>query len=66
MNDPKISEALERNFSLAASLGIDGTPAYIVGGQIIPGAVDSEALAKFVLGERARVVAVKEKSAIQN
>ncbi|QQS48226.1 MAG: DsbA family protein [Acidobacteriota bacterium] len=55
MNDPGISEALNRNFRLASALEIQGTPAYIIGGQIIPGAIDADSLAQVVSDERARL-----------
>lgn len=59
MNDPKISQSLERNQRLAASIGVDGTPAYLVGDQFIPGAIDADALAKIVADERGKSAAVK-------
>lgn len=55
MNDAKIAEALYRNAKLAASLEIAGTPAYIIGDQIIPGAIDTDSLSKMVAAERARL-----------
>lgn len=55
MNDPKINESINNNHLLANALEINGTPAYIVGEQIIPGAVDSDALAKIVSTERAKL-----------
>ncbi len=55
MNDPKITEALNRNAKLAASLNVSGTPAYIIGGQIIPGAIDTDSLTKIVTAERAKL-----------
>ena len=58
MNDPKISESLNNNFLLANALEINGTPAYIVGEQIIPGAIDSDSLSKIVSIERAKLVKV--------
>ena len=54
MKDVKIKEAINRTYSLAESLNIDGTPAYIIGDQIIPGAVNAEFLAKAVSAERAK------------
>lgn len=39
MDDPAIAERLEANVTLAHQLGIDGTPAYVVGGHLLPGAV---------------------------
>jgi protein-disulfide isomerase len=59
MNDPKLNEALERNLRLASALDINGTPAFIVGQQIIPGAIDMDSLAKIVSAERAKLVNAK-------
>jgi len=55
MGDPKISEVIERNLRLAAAIGVEGTPAYLVGDQFIPGAIDAVALAKLVAQERAKL-----------
>ena len=55
MKDTKINEALERNLNLATALDINGTPAYIVGDQIIPGAIDASSLANIVAAERAKL-----------
>jgi protein-disulfide isomerase len=55
MNDPKIVESLYRNAKLAESLNISGTPAYIVGGQIIPGAIETDSLKKIVVAEREKL-----------
>ena len=38
----KISNKIKKNRDLAAELGINGTPAFIVGNKLIPGAVDIE------------------------
>lgn len=55
MADPGLIEALNRNLRLANALNINGTPAYIVGNQIIPGAIDMESLARIVSDERAKL-----------
>ena len=39
MDDPAIAERLQANVALAHSLGVDGTPAFAIGGKITPGAV---------------------------
>ena len=39
MADPAIKDRLGANVGLAQALGIDGTPTFVIGGQIIPGAV---------------------------
>jgi protein-disulfide isomerase len=54
MNDPKFDDLIQRNQRLAASIGVDGTPAYLIGDQFIPGAVEADALAKIVAEERAK------------
>ena len=56
MDDPKIDQALERNQRLATALGINGTPAYLIGERFIPGAIDSASLAKVISEERANLV----------
>ncbi len=56
MEDPNLNESLNNNQTLALSLGISGTPAYLIGDQIIPGAIDSVALAKLVSEERAKLI----------
>jgi len=61
MNDPQIDAAIERNINLAASLNISGTPAYLIGDQFIPGALDSNALARVVASERVKLAAVETK-----
>lgn len=44
MDDPEILEALRANHRLAEKLSIDGTPAFVLGDQIVPGAVPIEEL----------------------
>src|SRR6185503_4093960 len=48
MSDPAIDAMIERNHKLATALGIEGTPAYLVGSQIVPGAIDADSLARMV------------------
>ena len=55
MDDPKLREALERTQQLATALGVDGTPAYLIGDQFLPGAIDADSLAKIVSLERAKI-----------
>ena len=52
MADPAVAETLARNSRLREVLGIRGTPALIVGTELIPGAVDFEALKKLVAQAR--------------
>ena len=52
MGDPKIKEIIARNMALAEELGVRGTPAFVVGKQFVPGAVDADALAKMIADAR--------------
>ena len=40
MQNPAIEEAIARNLQLADALGITGTPSFIIGQELVPGAVD--------------------------
>lgn len=53
MKDPKLAATLAKNSELANALDINGTPAYIIGDQIIPGAIDAESLKKLIQTHRA-------------
>lgn len=48
MDDPKIEQKLVANAALAQTIGITGTPAFIVGNRLAPGAMDAGMLRKFV------------------
>jgi protein-disulfide isomerase len=48
MGDKSVDDALGRNFRLAEALNINGTPAFVVGSQLVPGAVDYGTLKKLV------------------
>jgi protein-disulfide isomerase len=54
MDGPDIAQAIEANARLASDLEIQGTPAFIIGGQLLPGGVDSNALAALIGIEKAR------------
>jgi len=41
---PEVDEAISENFRVAEALGLRGTPAFVVGEEVIPGAVSFEAL----------------------
>ena len=53
MTDPSIKSAIERNIDLARTLQINGTPAFIIGGELVPGAVDLATLREMVATARA-------------
>ncbi len=44
MAAPEVSAVIEANYALAHELGIEGTPAFVIGGQLIPGAVEKARL----------------------
>jgi protein-disulfide isomerase len=48
MADPSLSAHLADNVTLAKSLGIDGTPAFVIGGNVISGALSQDELAKAI------------------
>jgi protein-disulfide isomerase len=52
MDNPAIQARIDANLKLARSLGIAGTPALVVGGELIPGAVDLPELQKVVATAR--------------
>ncbi len=52
MRDPAIEEAIARNLQLANALQITGTPSFVIGQQIVPGAVDLRTLQSFVTRAR--------------
>lgn len=52
MADPSVSQALDRNFRLQRALNIQGTPALIVGTELIPGAASLETLKALVARAR--------------
>lgn len=54
MEDPKLKQIIERNMALASALGVRGTPAFVVGNQFVPGAVDADALKQLIADARKR------------
>ena len=52
MTNPEIERALNTNRSLAKALEIRGTPGFIIGDRIIPGAIDLDALKTMVADAR--------------
>ena len=53
MQAPAITVALQKSYSLAKSLNVTGTPTYIIGDTIIPGAVPLDALKAAIANVRA-------------
>jgi protein-disulfide isomerase len=56
MQAPAIDQQLQANHALAQRLGIEGTPAFVIGGDLIPGALDKSRLVSLV--EEARTSCV--------
>jgi protein-disulfide isomerase len=54
MNDKTIAARLDANLALASALGIDGTPALVVGDVLIPGAIEYSELEKEIGAARAQ------------
>ena len=54
MEDPKFKQLIERNMALAGALGVRGTPAFVIGDQFVPGAVDADALKQLIADARKR------------
>jgi protein-disulfide isomerase len=44
MSAPDVTQQIERSLELAKALGIDGTPAFVIGSKVIPGAVDASVI----------------------
>ena len=53
MAAPEVMTAIEANYALANELGIEGTPAFVIGDQLIPGAVDKARLEQLIDQARA-------------
>jgi len=54
MKSPEVEKILAKDRALANAIGIHGTPAFIVGGQLIPGAVDYDTFKAMVSKARAQ------------
>jgi protein-disulfide isomerase len=52
MQDPAIQQAIARNLQLADALGITGTPSFIIGREVVPGAVNLRTLQDLVARAR--------------
>ncbi len=54
MQDPKLKQIIDRNLALASALGVRGTPAFVIGNQFVPGAVDADTLKRMISDARAK------------
>jgi protein-disulfide isomerase len=52
MKEPEIQDILKRNYALADSLEINGTPAFVIGNTLVPGATTVDNLKKLVADAR--------------
>jgi protein-disulfide isomerase len=52
MDAPDIAQQIDRSLALAKALGIDGTPAFVIGDRVIPGAVDAGVIQAAVAAAR--------------
>lgn len=48
MESEAVSQAIDANYQLASALGIEGTPAFVVGETLVPGAVDKDRLTALI------------------
>ena len=54
MESPEIGAQLQRNAALAPALAINGTPAFVIGDTLVPGAVDLATLRSLIAEARAK------------
>ena len=55
MSSPEIDQAIERNLALATTLGILGTPAFVIGDKIVPGAVSLKTMKRLIARARGSI-----------
>lgn len=53
MGDERVAKSIQSSYAIAQALGISGTPTYIIGNEIIPGAIGIEALRQRIANMRA-------------
>lgn len=52
MSDPAISAQIQANLQVARAIGVSGTPAFVIGGKLIPGAIELAELRRAVAEAR--------------
>jgi len=52
MDHPAVAEQIARNLELARTLGISGTPAFVIGDELVPGAIARQELVRLVAKAR--------------
>lgn len=53
MASPEVDVLIERNYRVAEALGIRGTPAFIIGDQVVPGAISEQQMLQLIAAARA-------------
>ena len=53
MESPEIDDMLQRNYELAQALEIRGTPSFVIGDEVVRGALDMSRMRRLVAGVRA-------------
>ncbi|NJO55184.1 MAG: DsbA family protein [Rhodospirillales bacterium] len=54
MDDPSVKAKIESNLTLAQKLQINGTPAFVIGDKLLPGAVDLATIKETIADARSR------------
>ena len=52
MASDEVKKTIEENMKLADALGVSGTPSYVVGSEVVVGAVGLDALRDKIIAER--------------
>ncbi len=52
MDDPEIERQIAANYALANILGIKGTPAFVIGRELVPGAIDMQRMKRYIAQAR--------------
>jgi protein-disulfide isomerase len=52
MEEPDIAQIIATNLALAEELGINGTPSFVIGNKVVPGAIDLDAFKKLIAEAR--------------
>ena len=52
MAAPEVQAMISENYKLAENLGITGTPAFVIGDQLVPGAVSVDTMRELVAKAR--------------
>jgi protein-disulfide isomerase len=55
MGSPEVAQAIKSNLKLAKALDINGTPAFVIGDEVVPGAADLDTLKSMVADLRKKI-----------